>query len=81
MLVTIAWMSLLAISYISAKFAIKIQYLIMIIIALIQAIITANWASSEEEEDYKRVRKLDVQFLVFLFTTFVGGIFLICMFS
>ena len=35
---------------------------ILILATLIQVIITANWASSEEEEDYARVKKLDKRF-------------------
>lgn len=43
---------------------------IVILLGLLQAIITANWASSEEEEDFKRVKKFDYIFVSFSMVTY-----------
>ena len=43
---------------------------IIIILNIIQAIITANWVSTENEADIKRVNKFDYKFAIFSILTF-----------
>lgn len=43
---------------------------IIIILNIIQAIITANWVSTESEDDIKRVNKFDYNFALFSILTF-----------
>lgn len=49
LIATVAWVILLAISYISARFAIKIQYIIMVIIAgsILSVVLTPNTPSQD----------------------------------
>lgn len=46
---------------------------VLIISGLIESIITANWASSEEEDDIKRVRRFDFRYIAIAFTILIGG--------
>ncbi|MBN2892999.1 MAG: hypothetical protein JXL97_14115 [Bacteroidales bacterium] len=47
---------------------------IIIIVNMIQAIITANMVSSEEDEDIEKVKKIDRKFSVFSFLSFLVGV-------